>query len=228
MRVFWPFAVSATLLALPAMIGGGAPFGRLLLASGLPGLAAPFLSDPGWRGVALYRAGDLAGAADAFRAARAFHNLGNAEVRRGRYAAALEAYDLARAGGDEDAGANFDLVAAYYAGLALDPGTPVAWFAEQDRDGETAAAPTGEGSARAAGTGDETTNAGTLLGLPELLSRGQMGVRRVFDDRFMVANDRWLAQLSDVPGDYLQARIAAERKRRQAEGLSPPDPEDLR
>lgn len=228
MRARWPLAAAAGLLALALVSGGAAPFGRLLLASGLPGLAVPFLSDPGWRGVALYRAGDAAGAAEAFRAARAFHNLGNAEVKRGRYAAALEAYDIARAGGDADAGANFDLVAAYYAGLALDPETPIAWFTEKDRDGEIAAAPLGQGSARAAGTGDETTNAGTLLGLPELLSRGKLGVRRVFDDKFMVANDRWLAQLSDVPGEYLRARIAAERKRRRDAGLAPPDAEDTR
>lgn len=226
MKWRWPLAAAALCLGLAFAFGGTAPFGRLLLAAGLPGAAAPLLSDPGWRGVALYRAGAFDAAAQAFRAARAFHNLGNAEARRGRYAAALEAYDLARSRGDADAGANFDLVAAFYAGYALDPEAPVAWFA--DDEGETAAAPLGEGTGRAAGTGSAATNSGAAPGLPELESRGRLGVRRIFDDAFMVADDRWLAQLTDVPGDFMAARIAAEHKRRRKAGLSPPEPEDPR
>ncbi len=228
MRALWPLAVAAACLTMALLLGGIAPFGRLLLAAGMPGLAAFTFSDPGWRGVALYRSGDPAGAAQAFRAANAFHNLGNAEVRQGHHAAALEAYDIARAQGDADAAANFDLVAAYYAGLALDPDSLVSWFADKPLEGETAPAPLGQGSARASATGSEITNQGSLLGLPELESRGRLGVRRVFDDKFMVANDRWLAQLADVPGDYLTARIAAERKLRRAAGLTPPEPEDTR
>lgn len=218
-------ALAAALVAV--VTGGSAGFGRLALAAGLPDIAAPLLSDPGWRGVALYRAGRWDAAADAFRSAGDMHNLGNAEAHSGNYAAALEAFDTARAAGDPDASANFDLVAAYYAGLALDPDTPIAWWTE-DEDGPTEAAPVGEGSGRAAGTGSDSTNAGALLGLPELRGIGRLGARRVFDDKFMVANRRWLAQLSDVPGEYLAARIAAERKRRADLGLAPPEPEDPR
>ena len=65
-------------------------------------------------------------------------------------------------------------------------------------------------------------------GLPELESRGITGVRGVFDDRFMVADDRWLAQLEDVPGAYLDERIRFEAKRRADAGLTPPAPEDPR
>ena len=67
-----------------------------------------------------------------------------------------------------------------------------------------------------------------MLGLAELESRGRLGVRRIFDDKFMVADERWLQQIQDVPGAYLKARIAHEEKTRRKLGLSPPEPEDPR
>lgn len=214
--------------ALAAALGGAAPFGRVLMAAGLPSLAAPLFSDPAWRGAALYRAGDWGGAAAAFRKAGAYHNLGNAETMRGNYAAALESFDIGRMTGNPDSKANFDLVSAYYSGLAIEAGTPLAWFSERDDDGPEAEAPIGRGSGRAAGTGSESTNAGALIGLPELVSRDRLGVRRVFDDTFMVADERWLEHLADVPGEYLKERIRFEAKRRDDLGLAPPDPEDPR
>ena len=217
------------LAAILAAGGTGAAVGRALLWIGMPGAAASVLSDPAWRGVALYRAGDADGAAAAFREARDWLGLGNAEVLREDYAAALEAYDRGRLAGDDRAAANFDLVAAFYAGLALDPAAEVAWFATRDDlEGETVAAPIARGSARAASDGSAATNTGALIGLPELASSNllQQAVRKVFDEKFMVANDRWLATLSDVPGEYLAERIRFERKRRAEAGLAPPDPED--
>lgn len=211
---------------LAAALGGAAPFGRVLMAAGLPGFAVPLLDDPGWRGAAKYRAGDLGGAAEEFTKARAFHNLGNAEAKRGNYAAALEAYDIAIAGGNADAIANFDAVAAYYAGLAIDPDA-LAFFPKRE-NGPEAEGFVAQGTGRAAGTGDSETNPAGMLGALELESRGRLGVRRVFDDKFMVADERWLMQLSDVPGEYLQARISFERKRRAKLGLTPPEPEDPR
>lgn len=213
-------------LALGLMLGGAAPFGRVLMAVGLPGLAVPFFDAPDWRGAALYRAGNHDAAAAQFAAAQAFHNLGNAEAHRGRHAAALEAFDLAHARGHPDALANFDVVAAYYAGLGIDP-EALALFAKR-KDGPQAESFVARGNARAAGTGSDVTNTATMLGLTQLMSRGQLGVRRVFDDKFMQADARWLEQLADVPGDYLAARIALEHKRRVKLGLAPPDPEDPR
>lgn len=218
-------AITALCLGLALLLGGTAPLGRALLAAGLPGAAVPFLSDPGWRGVAYYRAGRFDDAATAFTRARAFHNLGNAEVQRGMYAAALEAYDIAIVGGDADARANFDAVAAHYAGLAIAAETLALYHKREE--GDEADSFVAHGDARAAGQGDEVTNTNTMLGLVELDSRGeQRGVRRVFDDNFMVADHRWLAQLDDVPGAFLSARIAHEHKRRRKAGLSPPEPED--
>ena len=68
------------------------------------------------------------------------------------------------------------------------------------------------------GTGDEVTNTGAARALAELESHGRLGVRRVFDDTFIAANDRWLAILEDVPGAYLAARIAHEHRWRQKAG----------
>lgn len=212
MRGLAILAAGALLLAL--LLGGSAPFGRIALALHLPGLAVPFFSDPGWRGVARYRAGDMPGAAREFAAAGAAFNLGNAEALQGRYAAALEAYDRARATGDAAAQANFDLVMALYAGSAIDPAS-IGRFPERD-EGPEAASFVARGDARASGTGDEVTNSDPLPGLAELESRGRLGVRRVFDDSFVLADERWLTQLSDVPGEFLATRIAHERKRRAA------------
>jgi Ca-activated chloride channel family protein len=203
--------------------------GRVVMALGMPGRAATLFDDPAWRGVALYRLGDFESASEEFRRSGQRLNLGNSEVQAERYAAALEAYDIARLAGDPRAEANFDLVAAYYAGLALDPDVPIAWFTERDGVGEAVQSFVAQGSARAAGEGDESTNFGALLGLPELQSHSdETAVRKVFDDKFMVANRRWLETLSDVPGEFLAARIAHEQKRRAKLGLTQPEPEDPR
>lgn len=216
--------ISALSLGLALMLGGTSPFGRVLLALGLPQLATPFFEDAAWRGVAFYRSGDFAHAAEAFEAAGSDYNLGNAAAHLGNYAAALEAYDLALTSGDPDAQANFDVVAAFYASLGIAP-EALGLFPER-KEGPKMDSHIARGNARAAGTGSEVTNNNTMLGLAELDSRGRLGVRRIFDDKFMVADERWLTQLSDVPGEFLKARILQEHKRRVKAGLSPPAPED--
>ncbi|MFN3208008.1 MAG: hypothetical protein ACE369_03235 [Roseovarius sp.] len=222
----WLVAVTALLLLAGSVLGGTGSLGRLLLAAGQPELAARVFDAPDWRGVARFRAGDYSGAAADFAAAQDMFNLGNAEVFAGRYAAGLEAYDLAIAGGDAQARANFDVVAAFYAGLGIDP-EALALFPER-KPGATAEAEVGRGDGRAAGTGDGVTNTNTMMGLVELDSRGKLGVRRVFKDYFMVADDRWLLQLEDVPGKFMSERILQEHKRRRKLGLTPPEPEDPR
>jgi Ca-activated chloride channel family protein len=64
------------------------------------GAAADAFADPLWRGIALYRAGDFAAAADAFATAptpEGRYNLGNALAHLQRYAEAVAAYDQALA-----------------------------------------------------------------------------------------------------------------------------------
>lgn len=224
MRVLALISICALSLAL--LIGGTAPFGRALMALGLHGPAVGLFTTPEWQGAALYRAGRFEEAAQRFAEGRSAFNLGNAQAHAGRHAAALEAFDIARAQGHADAAANFDVVAAYYAGLGIGADT-LALFPER-KEGPTEESFVARGDGRAAGTGSEVTNANTMLGLAELQSRGRLGVRRIFDDKFMVADARWLEQLADVPGDYMAARIAQEHKRRAKLGLSPPDPEDPR
>ncbi|MFK7751798.1 MAG: hypothetical protein AB8B51_04545 [Sedimentitalea sp.] len=218
--------IAAGALALSLILGGTAPLGRALMAVGLPGLAAPLFAAPQWRGVGLFRAGDHTAAAALFSQSRAFYNLGVAEAHAGRHAAALEAFDMAHARGHPDAQANFDVVAAYFAGLGIDP-EALGLFPER-KEGPKAESFVARGNARAAGTGSDVTNTNTMLGLAELDSRGRLGVRRIFDDKFMLADERWLEQLSDVPGEYMAARILQEHKRRHKAGLSPPKPEDPR
>ena len=227
MRLLALLGVAVLALGLSFGLGGLAPAARLLMAAGAPGPAAALFSDPGWRGAALMRAGRFEAAAMAFAAEGDPYGEGLTLARSGHYAAALESLDLARARGDASASAAFDLVAAFYAGLRIDPDSMVSW-ADTKRDGPTVAAPIGRGNGRATSTGDEAQNTGSSIDLPELTSRGRLGVRRVFDDRFMAATPRWLATLDDVPGAYLGARIAFEHKARQKAGLSPPPPEDPR
>lgn len=218
--------IALVALTVAGLLGGRTLAGRVLLAAGAHRAAALVLKDPGWRGVALYRSGDFAGAAAAFRIAGDHYNLGTSAAREGNYALALEALDLARAAGDPRAAANFDLVAAHYAALGIDVDSYVAFPVREE--GATAEAFVGQGSGRAASTGDAVTNTNTMLGLAELDSRGRLGVRQVFDDTFIVADERWLRQLEDVPGAFMQARIRAEHKRRDKLGLTPPAPEDPR
>ncbi|TNJ47430.1 tetratricopeptide repeat protein [Phaeobacter sp. B1627] len=212
------------LLGLSVLLDGLSPLGRIALALGRPTLAVGLFSDPAWRGVAQYRAGHMDAAIDSFAESAQTYNLGNAYVQKGQYAAALESYDRAIADWIPHAQENFDAVAAFYAGLQVDPDA-LALFEKRQGDTSTEAE-TGRGNARAAGTGDAVTNTNTMLGLAEMESHGNQGVRRVFDDLFMRADDRWLAQLPDVPGSYLKARILAEHKRRKKLGLSPPVAED--
>lgn len=218
--------LAAAMIAASVLLGGTAPLGRVALALGMNDTAASFFTDPGWRGVALYRANRFDEAIDAFTSAGPdfAYQLGNAEVKAKQYAAALESYDLALAHRyDPDAEANFALIRAFYAGTQLDPDSLERWG--EDRDGTTEEAHIARGSARAAGTGDDVTNTGATIGLVEVESRKQASVRKVFDDRFVVAGPRWLATLEDVPGKFLRARISEEHKRRKKAGIAQPEAE---
>jgi len=218
--------IAAVTLSIASLLGGTAPYGRVLLAANLPWFAAYMFEEDAWRGVALYRAGQFAEAAEAFQSARSEYNLGNAHAHIGDYAAALEAYDVALLKGDPNAAVNFDVVAAFYAGLGIDP--EALGLLPERKEGPQMDSHVAEGNARAAGSGDEVTNSNTMLGLAELDSRGRLGVRRIFDDKFMVADERWLSQLGDVPGEFLKARISQEHTRRVKDGVSPRPAEDPR
>ncbi|NIF26831.1 tetratricopeptide repeat protein [Pantoea sp. Tr-811] len=72
--------------------------GQRLLQQNHPAQAAEHFQNPLWRGMALYQAGDYAGAAQAFaqgNSAAAHYNRGNALARGGELEAALDAYEQA-------------------------------------------------------------------------------------------------------------------------------------
>jgi Ca-activated chloride channel family protein len=74
--------------------------GRWLMHADRPAEAAEAFRDPLWRGVALFRAGDFKGAAQAFAArdtAEGAFDQGNALVMLGQYDDALKRYDRALA-----------------------------------------------------------------------------------------------------------------------------------
>lgn len=212
----------ALCLVLSVVLGGFAPMGRVLLSWGFPSLAQSLFDDPDWRGVAAFRAGLGSDAVNSFKGPDTAFNRGNAHVLAGEYAAALEAFDIATLHDtqDHEAEANFDLVASFYAGTKLNADVPIKW--SEDKQGDTVAADVGKGNARAAGSGDGVNNKGALVGLPEIESSGLRVVRKVFDDKYMVANTRWLATLEDVPGAFLNERIKHEHKRRVKAGEAQP------
>lgn len=208
--------LGALCVALSA-IWGTAPLGRVLMSFGLPSLAAPMMTDPEWTGIAAARAGRYDTAVQEFETAQSWLNLGNAQAAQGNYAAALEAYDLGRAAGDPLASANFDLMAAFYAGLGIEADTIID-MTEADKGDTVVESFIAQGSARGAGQGDEVTNRSNAFDLPNINSGGlREGVRKVFDEAHVVANDRWLATLEDQPGAYLAARLRAEQRRREEE-----------
>lgn len=214
-------------LAVAVLFGGAAPFARIALSLGLPSFAGQIFTQNEWQGIAAYQSGAHENAAELFAQSDTGHfNAGVALARAGKFAASLEAFDRARAAYPEDdkAEANFDLIASIYAGLEVDPDAFVHWSSR--KEGAEKEAPVGLGTGRAASTGDETTNSGANMGLPELISVRERSVRKVFDDRFMLANDRWLKTLADVPGEYLATRIFEEHKRRKALGIAQVAPED--
>lgn len=230
MNARWILAVAVLLIGLAAALGGADSFARLALALNLAGPARVIFQAPDWQATAAYRAGAYEDAATGFAQSEgADFNAGVALARAGRYAAALEAFDRVLAGDPDDthAAENFALIERIYAGTAISTDAAFA-IVEREDEGPVVEGPMGLGQVRAAGTGDDVHDGGTSLGMAELQSTGRLGVRQQFDDRFMIANDRWLRTLADVPGEYLGARIAEERKRRAALGLAPPVPEDPR
>ncbi len=137
--------------------------GRLLMSLGLPGAAAAILTDPAWRGPALYEAGRYGEAIEIFAKGgkRSAYNLGNALARSGDLEAAIAAYDEALSYNprDADAQANRSLIARLIedekdpgkgGGIANATATTGARYnktANQDPDDNTRSTSSGEGLA---------------------------------------------------------------------------------
>lgn len=188
-------------LAALALAGPDA-LGRLALRAGLDRPAALLLADPAARGVALYRAGDHAGADAAFaRAGRSqTFNRGLSLAAVGDYPLSVAYFDamLFANPADDQARRNRDLVAAMY----------------PPHQGES----TAPGRIKGAGGRD----AGDVP-ISELLAAlsGPEWERRL-DAKGLAATDQWLDTIVDDPGEFLKLRILAEFDRRAGLGLIRP------
>lgn len=195
---------AALLLALGAAclaLAGPQALGRLALRGGLPGVAAPLLSDPVARGVALYRAGryDQADAAFAASGRSQTYNRGLSLAATGKYPLSVAYFDAVLFANPADAEArrNRDLVAAMYPpnrGESVVPGRIA-----------------GHGGL---GPGGRTTQGAAGIQDPE--------TRRPIDARGIAASDAWLATITDDPGAFLKLRLKAEYDRRAGQGLIRP------
>ena len=181
-------------------LAGTQPLAKIALVAGMPGLAAPLLRDPAVRGVALYRAGDYAGADAAFRTAGR-----GSTYNRGLSLAATGDYPLSRA--------YFDAV------LFANPSDSEA---RENRNAVNALIPPNRADANAAGRIAATAIA-TPGGSPvdEIKRLG-----RPLDEGRRIADEDWLATLPDDPGEFLRLRLAEEHQRRLAMGLTAPEEGD--
>ncbi|AGT10373.1 hypothetical protein [Paracoccus aminophilus] len=194
--------LALVLLALGALaLAGPGAIGRLLLLGGAPGLAAPLLADPVAKGVALYRAGDYAGADAAFaKAGRSqTYNRGLSLAATGQYPLSVAYFDavLFVNPADADARRNRELVATMY---PPDQGVSIAPGRIQGAGG--------------LGEGDKTAQSTPGIQDPE--------TQRPIDAKGIVASDDWLATLPDDPGEFLKLRLRAEYERRAEQGLVRP------
>lgn len=181
-------------------LAGPEPIGRLALMAGWPSLAARLITEPGARGVALFRAGDFAGADAAFKAAGR-----TATFNRGTSLAMLGNYPLARA--------YFDAV------LFANPADS---RARENRNLVNARIPVIEGEGNAAGriaVRAIATSGGSPIDEVKRLGRPLEEGRRV-------ADDAWLQGLPDDQGAFLRLRLASEHARRMSMGLTPPEAGD--
>ena len=175
-----------------------------LLRTGPADAAARLFEDPRWQAVARYRAGDLEGAAQRFRAddtPTGHYNLGNALARLGALEAALGAYERALAAEPQHADArhNRDLVSGLLAERARDADEDARPADRRGGDGEgtrpdAAASDSGSPGAHAGMDADGLSNA--------------RSAERV----------RWLESVPDDPGGLLRRKFRYETNQRLRDG----------
>lgn len=191
--------LTVALICLAA--AGPQALGRLAFMGGLPGLAAHLLTDPAERGIALYRAGNHAGADAAFAQSR----------RRQTYNRALS---LAALG-------DYPLSVAYFDAVLYD--NPADAEARRNRELVAALDPDITGDSTVPG---RIVGMGGLAAAPPtaIVTSGIQDPAwwRPITARGIAATDDWLRTLPDDPGEFLSLRLRAEYDRRAALGLLHP------
>lgn len=204
----------AALIVATLFAAGQEGLARLALKLHAPSLALALTKDVEVRGLAHYRSGEFAQAAEALRLAgvKATFNRGNALARAGKYGEAVGAYDavMARDPSHLGARANRAIVIKLIASAT-------------EKGGGSRAQGTEAGERSKARNKNESM---TMLEAEAAVRERASQVRRPYESKALIANEQWLTTLADEPGRYLKLRIAAEYRRRLEAGTAAPPGDD--
>ncbi|MNZ51916.1 Tetratricopeptide repeat protein [compost metagenome] len=216
--------------------------GRHLLDAGRPGEAASHFEDFRWRGLALYRAGDYAAAAQAFSQgdqAADHYNRGNALARSGELEAAIDAYDLAleqapelqpalknkallqdllrqrQESGDsgENAQARPDAQQTGDSGETR-PAMPGEMQAEEQQAHEQDSRPSPAAQNMAQASANKPSTSQTVEAQPSDSPAAPTPAGRLSDERRQ-ALEQWLRQIPDNPSELLRRKFWYQQQQRQ-------------
>ncbi|MCY1284730.1 von Willebrand factor type A domain protein [compost metagenome] len=205
--------------------------GQRLLAEQRPAEAAQRFADPQWQGLALYQAGDYAGAASRFaqgNSAAAHYNRGNALAKGGELEAALDAYEqaLERQPDLQPALTNKALVEELLRQREQQQQASPGQSAADSQSGDAQqASPSENGAEQPAQTADaqqadgqstdsaaQGQQAGGDDGLPaQPASEGG----EALDSEQRQAMEQWLRQIPDDPSELLRRKFWYEQQQRQ-------------
>ncbi len=215
--------------------------GHALLQAGRPADAALRFEDSQWQGVARYRAGDYAGAAESFargHSADAHYNRGNALARAGELEAALDAYERAlelqptlqpaqlnkalveellrqqQAGqpGETDTGGESAPQGGTQAAAGTSAQAPHS--GENGENSEAVAATAAASSPTDEGTGTLASAGDTGRGdeAPTAPGRAVETAAEQLGDERRQALEQWLRQIPDDPGELLRRKFWYEQQ----------------
>ena len=199
--------------------------GMQLLEDNQPAVAAERFTDDRWRGVALYRSGDYAGAAAAFArdpSADGHYNRGNALAMAGRYEDALHAYnaalvlrpDLAVALRNRNRLERLlaQRAAAQAEAAARSHQSQAAPSTSAQADEQSSASSSNPDSAAAASPQRQAQAGADWLVSPSLADDPQVAEQRQ-------AAEQWLREIPDNPAELLRRKFWYQQQQREENAL---------
>lgn len=194
-----------------AVVAGPRAWAKLLWRAGAPALALPLIRDDAAHGAALYETGRYA------EADRVFEKIGrSATYNRGLTLALTGRYDLSLAYFDAVLFADrYDADAQRNRAIVATLVTPV--VGEAMGHGRIRAVLTEQGLATEA---FDPENPDLDLMSAERNAARRSIKRPVTSERTLTADGGWLDTLTDAPGAFLKARLAAEMERRRTAGTA--------